>query len=201
MFEKIIIASSNEEKVSELKQLLEGLGIEAVSAKSMKIPGVECLGQNLHECGALFAQLIADETGFPCITEDSGISVTALGGKPGLYAQGYLKNGNYDLAMRMVLSEMEGIQNVSARSAMFVCVLTLATPCQNGRQTIEFFQSSISGSVTFNICGPGIGFEPIFVPDGAANVLARMSEQERQLYCHRYKALNKLVDYLKQQQS
>ncbi|MGN0913741.1 MAG: non-canonical purine NTP pyrophosphatase [Alphaproteobacteria bacterium] len=200
MFEKIIIACSNEEKVSELKELLKGLGIEAVSAKSMKIPGVERLGKNLHECGALFAQQIADETGLPCITEDSGISVSALGGKPGLYAQGYLKNGNYFLAMKMVLAELEGIQKISERNAVFTCVLTLATPCQDGRQTIEFFQSSISGRVPFEISGTGIGFEPIFIPDGAYKVLARMDAEERQRYCHRCKALNKLIDYLKQQQ-
>ncbi len=198
MFEKIIIACSNEEKVSELKQLLEGLGIEAVSAKSQKIPGVECLGQNLHECGALFAQQIADETGLPCITEDSGLCISSLGGKPGLYAQGYLKNGNYNLAMKMVLGEMEGFQKSSEREAVFVCVLTLATPCQDGRQTIEFFQSSITGIVAADICDSGIGFEPIFVPDGADKALSQMNKQERQQYCHRCKALNKLVDYLRQ---
>lgn len=198
---KVVVACCNEEKVQEIIKMLSNVGIEAISAREMKLDGIEELGQRFHESAALMAQEIANRTKLPCITEDSGLCVDALGGNPGLYARGYVRKCDYETAMKKVLKEMEEQWDEEERKAHFVCVLTLATPLKGGRQSIEFFEARTKGLVATQIGGKGIGFEPVFIPSvssGRYEILSQMKPGERAKYSHRAKAMRKLIAYLQE---
>ncbi len=190
--EELIFASHNRGKIAEIKQMLAPLNIKVLSADEINLPDVEETGTTFEENAALKALTIAKLTKKPCLADDSGLCVNALGGRPGVYSARYAPNRDFDKAMDKLLAELEKSGNAD-RSAYFACVLVLGYP--DG--TYQSFEGRVNGKITKQKQGSGgFGFDPLFAPDGYEKTFAELGAEVKNKISHRGRALQKFVSYL-----
>ncbi|MEO1136228.1 MAG: RdgB/HAM1 family non-canonical purine NTP pyrophosphatase [Pseudomonadota bacterium] len=187
---ELVIASHNQGKVNEINDLLSPLGIVAMSAKKMGLDDPEETGSTFSENAELKAIAAAKASNLPALADDSGLSVTALGGAPGVFSARWAgEPRDFTAAMKKVESALfdSGTEDFSAR---FVCVLCLAWP--DGHR--EFFEGEVRGTLLFPPRGDkGFGYDPIFVPNGYHVTFAEMAPEEKQAISHRADAFRKLM--------
>lgn len=187
---RLVIASHNDGKVKEINDLLSPLGIEAVSAKKLGLPDPEETGTTFAENAELKALAAAKASGLPALADDSGLSVTALAGAPGIFSARWAgEPRDFDMAMKKVETAVfdTGTEDFSAR---FVCALSLAWP--DGHT--ETFEGEVTGVLIFPGRGDkGFGYDPIFVPDGYHMTFAEMDPEEKHAISHRADAFRKLM--------
>ncbi|MBR2136711.1 MAG: RdgB/HAM1 family non-canonical purine NTP pyrophosphatase [Alphaproteobacteria bacterium] len=189
---ELIFASRNAGKIAEIKDMLSPLGIEVKSALDLDLPDVEENGATFAENSLLKSQTIAHYTGLPCIADDSGLCVEALGGGPGVYTARYAPNRDFDKGMDKLLTEMKN-SPIKSRKAWFCCVLSLAFP--NGRY--ELFEGRVDGTIAEKKSGTtGFGFDPLFIPDGYTCSFAQMNKEEKNAISHRGRAMKKFQNFL-----
>jgi XTP/dITP diphosphohydrolase len=126
-----------------------------------------------------------------CISEDSGLEVEALDGRPSAYSARYAGEARDDIQnYQKVLAEMQGESN---RTARFKSIITYKT------DTIcETFEGEILGTIGFEAKGTnGFGYDPIFMPEGKNQTNAELTSEEKNAISHRKKALAKLVDFFR----
>jgi XTP/dITP diphosphohydrolase len=187
---RLIIASHNDGKVREINDLLNGRGIEAVSAKKLGLNDPEETGNTFAENASIKAQAAAKAAGEPALADDSGLDVTALGGAPGIYSArwgGAARDFNF--AMKNIEAAMidSGSDDVTAK---FVCALCLAWP--DGHE--EIFKGEVRGWLTFPPRGEcGFGYDPIFVPQGYDVTFGEMDPEKKHSISHRAAAFRKLM--------
>ena len=190
---RLVIASHNEGKVKEINELLSPLGIEAVSAGTLGLDDPEETGTTFAENAELKAKAAANASGLPALADDSGLSVTALGGAPGIFSARWAGvPRDFNAAMKKVETALfdSGTEDFSAR---FVCVLCLAWPDGHA----ETFEGEITGLLVFPGRGDkGFGYDPIFVPNGYHITFAEMDPEEKQAISHRADAFRKLMKAL-----
>ncbi|WP_375201940.1 RdgB/HAM1 family non-canonical purine NTP pyrophosphatase [Hyphococcus sp.] len=187
---RLVIASHNDGKVKEINELLSPLGIEAVSAKKIGLNDPEETGTTFTENAELKALAAARASGLPALADDSGLSVTALSGAPGIFSARWAgEPRDFGAAMKKVESALfdSGTEDFSAK---FVCVLSLAWP--------DGHTESFEGEVTGVLCFPprgnkGFGYDPIFIPDGYHVSFAEMEPDEKHAISHRADAFRKLM--------
>lgn len=187
MTRQVVLATHNHHKVAELRRILTGLDVELLSADDVRLPEVEETGETFAENALVKARAGVAATGLPCVADDSGLVVDALGGEPGVHSARYGGPATDDARnLELVLERMAGI---SDRSARFVCVAALAAP--DGREwTVE---GTIEGQLTGTPRGRGgFGYDPIFLPDGDTRTTAEMSPAEKDAISHRGKAFRAL---------
>ena len=206
---KLVIASHNEGKVREIRALLGPYGIEPVSAAELDLPEPEEIGVDFIENADLKARQAADLSGLPALSDDSGLCVEALGGRPGIfsarwaYAQAgvapdagageVLGERDFGLAMRRVWEELEALGPDASRNAHFVCALALVWP--DGQA--EWFEGRIDGTLVWPPRGDhGFGYDPMFVPNGHEQTFGEMDPEEKHAISHRAVAFAKLVERL-----
>lgn len=190
--EELIFASHNRGKIAEIKQMLAPLNIKVLSADEINLPDVEETGTTFEENAALKALTIAKLTKKPCLADDSGLCVNALGGRPGVYSARYAPNRDFDKAMDKLLAELEKSGNAD-RSAYFACALVLGYP--DG--TYQSFEGRVNGKITKQKQGSGgFGFDPLFAPDGYEKTFAELGAEVKNKISHRGRALQKFVSYL-----
>ena len=190
--EELIFASHNRGKIAEIKQMLAPLNIKVLSADEINLPDVEETGTTFEENAALKALTIAKLTKKPCLADDSGLCVNALGGRPGVYSARYAPNRDFDKAMDKLLAELEKSGNAD-RSAYFACVLVFGYP--DG--TYQSFEGRVNGKITKQKQGSGgFGFDPLFAPDGYEKTFAELGAEVKNKISHRGRALQKFVSYL-----
>lgn len=190
--EELIFVSHNRGKIAEIKQMLAPLNIRVLSADEINLPDVEETGTTFEENAALKALTIAKLTKKPCLADDSGLCVNALGGRPGVYSARYAPNRDFDKAMDKLLAELEKSGNAD-RSAYFACVLVLGYP--DG--TYQSFEGRVNGKITKQKQGSGgFGFDPLFAPDGYEKTFAELGAEVKNKISHRGRALQKFVSYL-----
>jgi XTP/dITP diphosphohydrolase len=194
-FDKLIFASRNRGKIAEITEMLAPLGIEVVSALDVNLPEVDETGTTFEENAALKALSGAKITGVPCLADDSGLCVNALGGRPGVYSARYAPDRNFDKGMDKLLAEIE--QTGSAdRSAYFACVLVLGFP--DG--IYKHFEGKCNGSIAKSKTGAGgFGFDPLFIPEGYDKTFAELGAEIKNKISHRGKALQKFLHWLQEQ--
>ena len=146
--QKIVIASHNQGKVAEIREMLAPFQVEVVSADDLKLPDVEETGTTFEENACLKADTLAKISGLPCLGDDSGLCVDALGGRPGVYSARYAPkdaNGkrNFDKAMDKLVGELQSC-GTSDWSAHFSCVLAITEPGQKTR----FYEGRVNGQIT-----------------------------------------------------
>lgn len=187
---KLVIASHNEGKVKEIRELLAPYGVEVVSAAELNLPDVEETGTTFEENAVLKAETLAGVSGLPCLADDSGLCVEALGGRPGVYSARYAPNRDFDKGMDMLLAELDGVES-HERAAYFNCVLALSVPGAN----TEIFSGRVNGRIIYEKCGTnGFGFDPLFVPDeGDGRTFAQMTQAEKARISHRGRALQQFI--------
>jgi len=139
----------------------------------------------------LKAQAVWELTGLPCVADDSGLCVEALGGEPGVYSSRYAgEAGNHKKNNEKLLLEMLGKAD---RRAFFTTVLCLV----GLDDTPIYIEGRVNGMILTEIQGQeGFGYDPLFCPDGETRSFAEMSAAEKNAMSHRGRAFQSLIDFL-----
>ena len=187
--DRLVLASHNEGKLAELGAMLAPLGVRVVGAGEAGLPAPEETGDSFEANASLKARAAADATGLPALADDSGLSVDALGGAPGIYSARWAGPGG-DHAPAIERIERELGEEAEGALARFVCVLALAWP--DGH--VETARGEAPGRLTFPGRGQGgFGYDPVFVPEGATRSFAEMTREEKRERSHRARALEILL--------
>jgi len=191
---QLLIATHNQGKVEEFRQMFADMGIEIKSAADYNLPEPEETETTFEGNALLKARAACAATGLPALADDSGLCVDALDGAPGIYSArwGETSQGrDFNIAMKRVSDELGGIDGT--QSAYFIAVLALVYP--DGRE--ELFEGRMEGGLTWPMRGEqGHGYDPIFIPDGYDVTCAEMDATEKNAISHRAKAVEKFKDYL-----
>ena len=192
----LLLATHNQGKVVEFAEMLNGLGVELKSAADFNLPEPEETGSTFIDNAVLKARAAMEATGLPCLADDSGLAIDALGGAPGIHSArwGETENGrDFNIAMKKVHDKLGGIDGT--QSAHFVAVLALLYP--DGRE--EIFEGRVDGKLCWPMRGDkGHGYDPIFIPDGDTRSFAEMDAAEKNTMSHRARAVEKFKKYLEQ---
>jgi XTP/dITP diphosphohydrolase len=184
----LIVASHNQGKVREIRELLAPFAVEVLSAADLGLPEPDETGDTFIANAELKARAAATVAGHPALADDSGLAVAALNGQPGIYSARWAGPGkDFALAMRRIERELEGLAD---RRAKFVCALSLAWP--DGH--CDSFAGEVHGVLTFPPQGAkGFGYDPIFIADGHDVTFAEMEPAAKHAISHRARAFQKLV--------
>jgi len=185
---RLVLASHNRGKLAELEELLGPLGVEVVGAGALGLPEPEETGDSYVANARLKAHASATGAGLPALADDSGLSVAALGGRPGIHSARWAgPERDFGLAMRKV---EEALGDTTDRRASFHCVLALAWP--DGRDMV--FEGHVDGYLEFPPRGGnGFGYDPVFVPEGDSRTYGEMTPQEKKAINHRARAFALLL--------
>lgn len=190
---KLIIATGNQGKLKEFNRSLEPLGYEVLSSKSLGISEPDETGESFSENALIKARNAALTSQLPCLADDSGLSVEALDGKPGIRSARWAgPEQDYHKAMKNVHEALSGKSN---RKAYFICVLALL---ESPDAQPVFFEGKVEGEITWPPRGDkGFGYDPFFVPqDLQGKTFAELSAEQKQSVSHRGRAIKGLVKYL-----
>ncbi len=193
---KILISSRNEDKIKEIKSIIQQDPIELFSALDFPgLPEIDEDADSLLGNALKKAKILTLETGIACVADDTGLFIDALNGNPGVYSARFAgDNCSYKDNRHKVLSEMH---NKTDRNARFITVAVLMFPDE------EYIcaEGCLEGQITNEEIGDkGFGYDPIFWVSSLGTTLAEISLQEKNLISHRSKAFldlrNKLKEYL-----
>lgn len=189
---KIVMATGNPGKIREIARLLDGLGVEIVAQSEFGVTDADETGTTFAENSLIKAQHAADATGLPAVADDSGLSVDALDGAPGVYSARYAGDGGDEANNDKLLTALEGVED---RGAAFHCVATYVAP---GEQPLVA-AGEWRGEILHARRGDGgFGYDPLFfVPDCDCSS-AELPAAEKNRRSHRGQALRRLVELLKQ---
>jgi XTP/dITP diphosphohydrolase len=196
---KLVVATHNRGKAAEIRALLSPLGVEIVSAGELGLPAPEETGKTFEDNATIKALAAARASGLPALADDSGLSVQALDGQPGLYTadwEGPTRDAM--VGMRRIQAELaqRGVPDTdAARAATFHCVLALAWP--DGH--VELVHGTLDGRIVWPPRGSnGHGYDPCFQPfgqkGGDTRTNAEMTEAEKNAISHRGRAFKMLVE-------
>jgi XTP/dITP diphosphohydrolase len=173
---KVVIATHNPGKLTELRDLLTPHGVEAVSAGELGLPEPNETGSTFAENARIKARAATEATGLPAFADDSGLCVDALGGEPGIYSARWAgPEKNFDAAMQTIEDKLS-VLKASNRGASFVAALCLAWP--DGHT--EDFEGRVEGTLVWPPRGTlGFGYDPIFLPAGFERTFGEMSADEK----------------------
>jgi XTP/dITP diphosphohydrolase len=193
--DKLVIATHNPGKLREIAALIEPLGIACVGAEELGLPEPEEIGNTFVDNADLKAREAADLSGLPALADDSGLSVDALHGLPGIFSARWAEDEtgkrDFNRAMERVWREVAGAGPEAGRDAHFVCALSLAWP--NDGQT-ETFEGRVDGTLVWPPRGnQGFGYDPMFVPLGYEQTFGEMDPAHKHRISHRAAAFAKLV--------
>ncbi|MFZ4794747.1 MAG: RdgB/HAM1 family non-canonical purine NTP pyrophosphatase [Blastocatellia bacterium] len=190
----LLVATTNRGKVREMTAQLAGLGLELKSLGDLDPmpPGIEETGITFRENALLKADHYHAMTGFPTLSDDSGLEVAALGGRPGVFSARY---GGVELSdekrNELLLGELSGTPD-GDRAAAFVCVLALV-----GTGIRQTFEGICRGTIAFEPRGAGgFGYDPIFLDPGTERSYAELSLIEKTERSHRGQAMARLRQYM-----
>ena len=190
---KLVIATHNVGKLEEIAQLLQPFGTQVVSAGYLGLAEPEETEDNFSGNARIKAHFAAKETGLPALADDSGITIDALSGAPGVYTADWAETPNgrdFIMAMTKTWMALEDAKAPALRHAQFRCTLVLAWP--DGHD--ELFEGIMAGQVVWPMRGDqGHGYDPIFQPDGYEITFGQMDRWEKNLISHRADAFKKLV--------
>lgn len=190
---RLVVATHNKGKLEEISALLEPFSIDVVGAASLGLSEPAETENSFVGNARIKAHAAAQATGLPSLADDSGITIDALGGAPGVYTADWAETGNgrdFVVAMTRVWHELEGVAATYPRKAQFRCTLVLAWPDRHD----EVFEGVMPGQVVWPMRGnQGHGYDPIFQPDGYSITFGEMDRWEKNRISHRADAFRKLV--------
>ena len=193
---KLVLASKNKKKLTEMNEILSQLGIEVCSEADAGIDiDVEETGTTFEENSLLKANAVMKASGLPAIADDSGLCVDCLNGAPGVYSARYGGEGLDDTARYRLL--LENMRGQMPRTAKFVSVITCSFP--NG--DVISARGECPGTIAFAPMGEGgFGYDPVFFIPERKKTFAQLSAEEKNAISHRGRALEafkvKLEEYL-----
>jgi len=184
----LVIASHNQGKVREIGDLLAPYAVEVISAADLGLAEPEETGASFRENAELKARLAAEAANLPALADDSGLSVAALDGAPGIYSARWAgEPRDFDAAMQRVETELTGKDD---RSAAFICALSLCWA--DGH--METFEGRVEGTICWPPRGDkGFGYDPIFVATGMDKTFAEIEPAQKHAMSHRADAFAQLT--------
>jgi len=191
---KLLLATNNQAKVREYKDLLRNIPFELVTLAEQGITTVVSeVGENLEENARLKATLLAAESQLLALADDSGLEVDVLGGEPGRLSARYAGEGASDRdRVNYLLARLEGVP-WEKRSARFRCVIAVATPGGG----VELCSGDCPGFITFEPVGEqGFGYDPIFYLPELDKTMAELSRMQKNQISHRGQAARKVYQVL-----
>lgn len=194
---KIIFATGNENKLREIRQITENMGIEIVSMKDAGYyTEVEETGTTFEENAYLKASAIAKKCNLPTLADDSGLEIDYLNKEPGIYSSRFMgEDTPYSVKNAELLRRMEGVPD-EKRTARFVCAICLVRP-DGSSETVK---ATMEGRVAYKIAGEnGFGYDPIFFLPERGCTSAELSPEEKNEISHRGKALRMMRDILEKE--
>lgn len=191
MKKKIVVATNNLNKLYEYRLLLKNTGYELLSLKDIGFLGdLEESGETFSENAVQKALAIAGKTPYPVIADDSGLSVNALNGFPGVYSRRFMENEPYEAKNKEIIRRLE---EFSDKSAKFVAAIALV----NYEKFPQVFVGEVKGNITNEAKGTnGFGYDPIFYVPKLDKTLAEATDDEKNSISHRAMAFESLLNYL-----
>lgn len=198
MSKEIIVATGNQGKIVEFRQILGGLGYEFLSLKDIHLedfPIVED-GETFEENAIIKAKAIAEKTGKMVLADDSGLEVDYLNKAPGVYSARYLgEDTPYSIKNNHIIQELSGVPE-EKRTARFVCVIACAWP--DGR--ILTTRGVVEGIIGYEEKGEhGFGYDPIFYVPELGCTTAELPPERKNEISHRGLALTAMYQELKKE--
>ena len=186
---KIVIASNNQHKIDEFSKILDDEDIELISQSKLNIPEVDEIGLTFVENALLKARNACLLSNMPSISDDSGIEVDALSGRPGIYSARYAGDNCDDNANnKLLLKELANIP-FEKRTARYQCVIVFLA--KHDCSTPKIFNSTWEGIIGIKEIGHnGFGYDPLFFLPSLNCTAAELSKEEKNAISHRGKALN-----------
>lgn len=186
---EIVIASGNQGKIEEIKDILRDLEVKILSLQDYpEIPPIVEDGRTFEENAVKKAETVSRFTGKITLADDSGLEVDVLNGDPGVRSAGYAGEGatKKDLCEKL-LKAVEGIPDQD-RTARFRCVIAIAQP---GRPT-QTVSGKCEGKIAYSMRGDyGFGYDPIFVVPSYGKTMAELGGEIKNRLSHRALALQK----------
>jgi XTP/dITP diphosphohydrolase len=188
----LVIASHNEGKVAEIREMIAPLAISVKSAADISLEEPEETGKTFTENAELKARHAAKASGLPALADDSGLVIPSLGGAPGIYSARWAgPNKDFPAAFARIEKELHGqTENVNA---YFIAVLSLCLPSGE----LHHFEGKIDGKLHFPPRGDkGFGYDPIFIPEGYNVTFAELDPAEKNHISHRARAFRQFMNFL-----
>ena len=195
MLDKLLLATNNQGKARELKLLLRELPLELVLPGELGITAeVEEVAGSLEENARLKATVLAKESGLLALADDSGLEVDALGGEPGPLSARYAGEGASDKdRVEYLLAKLKGVPR-EKRTALFRCVIAIATP--EGK--VQLCSGECQGLIIFGPRGEkGFSYDPVFYFPGLDKTMAELPLDVKNKVSHRGEAAREAVKYLR----
>ncbi len=191
---ELIVASTNQGKLKEIRAMLKDINIEVLSMKDVlnEEIDIEETGTTFKENALIKASTIAKIVNKPVLADDSGLEVDALDKQPGVYSARFLGHDtSYDIKNQYIIDALKD----KDRTSCFVCAMALVIP---GQEPI-IIEETMEGLINDKIEGEnGFGYDPIFYFPPCKMTSAMMSMEEKNKHSHRAKALKKLYAILKE---
>lgn len=195
---RVLLATRNAKKLGELRRILEAEGVSGIEV--VGLADVEEFDE-APETGATFednalakARDAAAATGLPSVADDSGLTVDALGGMPGVLSARWAgRHGDDQANLELVLAQTSDTPD-ERMGAAFVCAAALVVP--GGEETV--LRGEWRGTLARKPRGTnGFGYDPIFVPEGETRSSAELDPAEKDAVSHRGRALRALLPHLR----
>ena len=193
--QKLLLATHNAGKLREIAALLAPLGLSVVSASEYGLTEPDETGATFADNARIKSSYCATQRGLPALSDDSGLSVDALGGEPGIYSARWAgESKDFALAMQHVHDRLVAENVLPDRwTARFVCVLSLCLPNGHSKE----FEGVVEGKLVWPPRGnAGFGYDPMFVPHGHSMTFGEIPAEKKHAISHRADAFAKLVAYL-----
>jgi XTP/dITP diphosphohydrolase len=188
---RLVVASHNPGKVSEIADLIAPFGLEAVPASTLGLAEPDETETTFVGNALIKAHAAAQAAGIPALSDDSGLCVDALNGEPGVYSARWAgPHKDFRDAMQLVHDRLRE-SSAKDRTAHFVCALAIAWPDGHA----ETFEGRVSGSLVWPPRGTlGFGYDPMFVPEGFQITFGEMPPAQKHGMSHRARAFAKFVE-------
>ena len=189
---KFILATHNKKKCGEMQRILAPLGVEVYTAEmlGLSLTDAEETGTTFEENAYIKAKSVCDGSSYPCIADDSGLCVDALGGEPGVYSARYSgEHGDDEANIVKLLCNLKDIPD-EKRTAHFTSAICVCFP--DGREIR--LEGRCEGKIGYEKKGNGgFGYDPVFIGEKS---FAELTSEEKDAVSHRGVALRKLVEVL-----
>ncbi len=191
---KLIVASHNEGKVREIRDLLASFGVEPISAGELGLPEPVEDGTTFVANAEIKSLAAAKASGEISLSDDSGFAVEALNGDPGIYSARWAGPAkDFSVAMKAVKEKLDeaGADPATDYKASFICALSLAWP--DGHT--ETFEGRVWGDFTWPPRGiKGFGYDPVFTASDQNVTFAEIEPAEKHAVSHRADAFRQLIN-------
>lgn len=186
---KIVFATNNIHKLDELRKLTEGK-IEILSLNDIDChDDIPETANTLEGNASIKAHWVKNHYGYDCFADDTGLEVEELNGAPGVFSARYAGDNHDSKAnMELLLKNMKGIENRTARFRTVICLI------EDNKE--QMFEGEVEGIITeLPVGNGGFGYDPIFKPKESNLTFAQMSSEEKNKISHRGRAVAKLIEY------